>query len=83
GAQTSPIANFFVNGNSTDRGGVRVAATDADGDNKADLAVGSGEGSPSQVRVYLGKNFTGATEPTTVQSFDPFSTTLAGGVFVG
>ena len=39
---TSPVANFFVAGNSSDRGGVRVAAKDADGDLKGDLAVGSG-----------------------------------------
>src|SRR5262249_38991154 len=48
-AYTAPVANFFVAGNSSDRGGVRVAATDADGDNKSDLAVGSGEGSPAKV----------------------------------
>ncbi|MBN9523524.1 VCBS repeat-containing protein [bacterium] len=83
GAQAAPIANFFVAGNSSDRGGVRVAATDADGDNKAEVAVGSGEGVASRVRVYLGKNFTTASEPATFQDLDPFGATLPGGVFVG
>jgi hypothetical protein len=83
GAQAAPLLNFFVAGDSTDRGGVRVAATNADGDNKADLVVGSGEGLPSRVRVYLGKNISGSTEPATVQDIDPFGQTLAGGVFVG
>src|SRR4029077_12227812 len=58
GAQANPIANFFVAGNSSDRGGVRLAAKDADGDSKADVVAGSGEGSPANVRIYLGKNFT-------------------------
>ncbi len=83
GAQAAPVANFFVAGNSSDRGGVRVAATDADGDNKAELAVGSGEDVASRVRVYLGKNFTTAGEPATFQDLDPFGATLPGGVFVG
>jgi hypothetical protein len=82
-AQAAPLMNFFVAGNSSDRGGVRLAAVDADGDNKADVAVGSGEGLASRVRVYLGKNVTGTGEPATSQDLDPFGTTLAGGVFVG
>ena len=67
GAQASPISNFYVAGNAGDRGGVRLAATDADGDARADVAAGSGEGSPSKVRVYLGANFSGASEPGTFQ----------------
>ena len=82
-AIASPLSNFFVAGNASDRGGVRPAVVDADGDNKADVVVGSGEGSVSGVRVYLGKNFGGA-EPSTVQTLDPFgSAVLADGVFVG
>ena len=34
------------------RGGVRVAVKDVDGDGKADLVTGSGEGRPGAVRVY-------------------------------
>ncbi len=84
GAQAAPVANFFVAGNSSDRGGVRVAAVNADGDAKADVAAGSGEGSPSRVRVYLGRNFSGGGEPGTSQDLDPFGgAVLPGGVFVG
>jgi hypothetical protein len=84
GAQAAPVANFFVAGNSTDRGGVRVAAKDADGDTRADVAAGSGEGSPAAVRVYLGANFTGGGEPSTFQDLTVFGgSTLPGGVFVG
>jgi len=49
--QSAPVANFFVGGNSADRGGVRVAVKDADGDAKADVAVGSGEGSIAKARI--------------------------------
>ena len=76
------LSNFFVAGADSDRGGVRVAAVDADGDGRADVAVATGEGRPSRVRVYLGKNTT-AGEPTQFQDIDPFNATLAGGVFVG
>jgi uncharacterized delta-60 repeat protein/uncharacterized repeat protein (TIGR01451 family) len=84
GAQAAPVANFFVADNSTDRGGVRVATKNADGDAKADLVVGSGNGDPAGVRVYLGKDFTSSAEPTTFQDVPVFGgVTLAGGVFVG
>jgi hypothetical protein len=84
GAQATPIANFFVANNSTDRGGVRLATTDADGDNLADLVAGSGEGSPSRARVYLGLNITGPGEPATFQDLNLFGGgNLPGGVFVG
>jgi len=83
-AYDNPVANFFVAGNFTDRGGVRVASKDADGDRKAELAVGSGEGSQANVRAYLGKNFTTAAEPGTFQDIPVFGgSILAGGVFVG
>jgi uncharacterized delta-60 repeat protein len=82
GAYAGPVANFFF-GDDTNRGGVRVAAANIDGDNKADLVVGSGEGLPSQVRVYLGKDCTGSGEPSAAQNLDPFGQTLPGGVFVG
>jgi uncharacterized delta-60 repeat protein len=84
GAQASPVANFFVAGNDADRGGVRVAVKDADGDAKADLTVGSGEGSPANVRIYLGKDFTSAAEPIAFQDLAVFGgAALPGGVFVG
>ncbi|MBN9523163.1 hypothetical protein J0H58_32385 [bacterium] len=84
GAQATPVANFFVAGNAADRGGVRVGASDLDGDNKADVAAGSGEGSPARVRVYLGVNVVTAGEPATFQDLTPFGgAVLPGGVFVG
>jgi hypothetical protein len=84
GAYANPLASFFVAGDSVDRGGVRVAATSADGDNKADVAVGSGENVPSRVRTYLGANFIGTGEPAVFQDLNPFSSTvLLDGVFVG
>jgi uncharacterized delta-60 repeat protein len=82
-AHATPVSNFFVAGDSANRGGVRLAVVDADGDNKADLVAGSGEDVPSRVRVYLGKNITTTAEPATFQDLDPFGTTLPGGVFVG
>ena len=84
GAQSAPIANFFVAGNVNDRGGIRLAVKNADGDSTADLAVGSGEGSPARVRIYLGKNFTGGGEPGTFQDVSVFGgVPLTDGVFVG
>jgi hypothetical protein len=83
-AVAGPISNFFVNGTDTDRGGVRVAATDADRDPRADVAVATGEGQPALARVYLGRNITATGEPATFQDIDPFAgAVLADGVFVG
>jgi autotransporter-associated beta strand protein len=84
GAQAAPVANFFVAGDSNDRGGARVAAADIDGDGRADLAVGSGANRPAKVRVYPGKTFTGAGEPAGAIDLDPFGgAVLADGVYVG
>ena len=82
-AQAAPIANFFVAGNATDVGGVRVAAKDADGDHKADVAVGSGDNASSRVRVYLGNSIGGGGEPAVFQDLDPYTAVLANGIFVG
>lgn len=86
GAQLAPIANFFVAGDSTDRGGVRVATGDIDGDGLADVVVGSGQDTAARVRVYLGKNFsaTSTSEPSTFQDISVFGgAVLADGVYVG
>ncbi len=83
GAQAAPVANFFVGGDLSDRGGARVAVTNTDGDGMADLAVGSGAGRPAKVKVYLGKDVTGPGEPTSTD-LDPFGgAVLADGVYVG
>jgi hypothetical protein len=83
-AQAAPVANFFVAGNSADRGGVRVAVDDADCDGRADVLAGSGEGLAARVRSYLGVNFTTAAEPATFQDLTVLGgVVLAGGVYVG
>jgi hypothetical protein len=84
GAQASPVANFFVAGDPNDRGGARVAVTNADGDGKVDVAVGSGAGRPARVRLYLGKDFTTGDEPAVFQDLDVLGgAVLADGVYVG
>src|SRR5947207_13559283 len=70
GFGATPIANFAVGGQDP-AALVAVATVNADGDGRADLAVGSGAGRPSLVKVYLGKDLSGATEPAST-SFDPF-----------
>ncbi|MBX9628727.1 MAG: VCBS repeat-containing protein [Gemmataceae bacterium] len=84
GAFANPLVNFFVAGNSSDRGGVRVSILDVDGDRRADIAAGSGEGSPARVRVYRGATLAGNAEPANFQDLAPFGgETLADGVYVG
>ncbi|HVK11234.1 MAG TPA: hypothetical protein VM597_20865, partial [Gemmataceae bacterium] len=76
-------ANFFA-GDSDLRGGVRLALRDADGDGRADLLTGSGEGEASRVRVYQSANMLANASPTPDQELDPFGgEVLTGGVFVG
>jgi hypothetical protein len=83
-AQASPLSNFFVGGDASDRGGVTVATTTQSGDTRATVAVGSGQGSAGRVRVYRGADFTSAAEPTAFQDVSVFGgAALPGGVFVG
>ncbi|HEX4609135.1 MAG TPA: FG-GAP-like repeat-containing protein, partial [Urbifossiella sp.] len=83
-ALAAPLADFFVKGDTTSRGGVRVATKDVDGDGKADVIVGSGEDVPSYVRVYSGSTLNGSGEPAPLQTLDPFGgVVLSEGVFVG
>jgi uncharacterized delta-60 repeat protein len=76
------LVNFF-SGETTSRGGARVSLNDVDGDGQADLAVGSGTGDPTRIRMFNATNLLGNSSPTPNQDFDPFSTTTATGVFVG
>jgi uncharacterized delta-60 repeat protein len=77
------LADFFAE-DAALRGGVRLAMRDADGDGRADLIAGSGDGEPSRVRVYLSANLLANAIPTPDQELDPFSgAVLANGVFVG
>jgi hypothetical protein len=77
--QQVQLANFFA-GDPNNRAGVRVAATDLDGDNRADLLAGSG--SDGRATAYLGKNVPADGTPSAFRDFEPFPG-LAGGVFVG
>ena len=74
-------ANFF-GGDPNNRGGVRVAVKDLDGDAKADLVVGSGTGAGSRVTGYHGKDIGPSGTPPAAADFDAFPG-FAGGVFVG
>ena len=82
GAGAGVLAAFAASGFSP-AALVSLAAKDADGDARADLAVGSGAGQPSRVRVYLGRSFTPSGEPAATD-LDPFAgAVLTNGVFVG
>jgi uncharacterized delta-60 repeat protein len=81
GFGATPLANFTVSGQSPSAL-VSLAAVNADGDSRADVAVGSGAGQPSLVKVYLGRNLTRSAEPNST-SLDPFGTITLNGVFVG
>ncbi len=74
------LANFF-GGDPNSRGGIRMGVKDLDGDTRADLVVGAGEGAGSRVTAYLGKNISVGTPPSQLD-FDAFSG-FSGGVFVG
>jgi hypothetical protein len=82
GGQQVALANFF-GGDSSNRGGVHVAVKNLDGDNKADLIVGGGEGAAPLVTAYLGKNIGTSGTPPSQFSFDAFDPSFTGGVFVG
>jgi hypothetical protein len=81
GNQYVPVANFF-GGNPDNRGGIRLAVKDLDGDARADLVVGPGPGAGGRVTAYYGKAIAPAGTPAAAFDFDA----LAGatdGVFVG
>jgi uncharacterized delta-60 repeat protein len=75
-----PVADFFSD-DPTLRGGAHLAVNDIDGNFNADLVVGSGARVAAKLQVYLGSFLSPLGDPD--QTFDPFSRTLPGGVFVG
>jgi hypothetical protein len=79
-AINAPIANFFA-GDPNNRGGVRVAVKNLDGDQYADVLTGAGQGGGSGIAAYLGKNLAvnTATEDLNFDAFPGYT----GGVFVG
>ena len=79
--QPATLANFFA-GDPNQRGGVRVAAKDLDGDRLADLVVSPGPGGSGTATAYAGKSVTpGGTPPTLFRYDDPMMG--ASGAFVG
>jgi uncharacterized delta-60 repeat protein len=80
-ASPKVLGNFFA-GDVDNRGGIRLAAKDLDGDNRADLVVGDGTGAGSRVTGYLGSNITAASTPPEAFAFDAFPG-VNDGVFVG
>jgi hypothetical protein len=81
GLGATPLANFAVGGQSP-AALVSLAVIDADGIGRADLAVGSGAGQHSAMKVYSGESLSGATEPAST-TLDPFDAVTPSGVFVG
>lgn len=79
----APLANFFVGNNTADRGGVRVAVKNVDGDNRLEIVTGSGEDTQSKIRVYRGTSITNTGEPRVFQDIDPFGGVLPDGIYVG
>jgi hypothetical protein len=81
-AQASPVANFFAGGDANSRGGIRLTTANIDGDNRADLILGSGDGQTPLVRTYLGKTIASANgvEPPVTQAFNPFSPRANGAI---
>ena len=63
--------------------GVRLVAKDVDGDARADLLTGAGEGDPPVITTYLGLTITPAGTPPVFRTFTVFDPSTLGGVFVG
>lgn len=75
---SNALADFFA-GPATDTEGIRVAVTDIDGDDFADVLTGAGPGPGAGVYGFFGSQLTTGNAAGFV--FDPFDS--PGGVFVG
>ena len=75
GTNLAVVQSFFAY-DPTFTGGVYVAAGDVDGDGRADVVTGAGEGGAAHVKVFSGA--TGAT----IRSFQAFDASFRGGVRV-
>ncbi len=83
-ARASSLANFFAS-NSAARGGVRLAAKDANGDGVADLIVGSGEGEVARVSVFTSSALKSSHASPASDDISEFANgqSIPLGVFVG
>jgi len=75
------LADFFA-GDSSRRGGIRVAGRDLDLDGRGDIITGSGRGDGSTVNVFFAKSFETAAQPNPAFGLEAFPT-LEAGVYVG
>lgn len=80
GNELIPRANYFA-GDDSNRGGVRLAMRDIDGDGSPDLIAGAGIGAGSRVYVYRSSTLING-QTTSFREFDAFPG-FSGGVFVG
>ena len=72
GVTLQPILNFFAF-DSGQRGGVRVASGDFDGDGRADIVTTTGVGVATLVRVY-------SSAGALIKEFAPYNSSFTGGV---
>jgi hypothetical protein len=79
GDNATVIANFFA-GNVNNRGGVKVAAKNLDGDKFIDVVTGGGKGDRAVATAYRGSDLV-ANSPAPLYEFDLDGT--LNGVFVG
>lgn len=71
----------FISGDGNSRGGVRVAIANLDGDNRADVLTGGGDGQPARVIAYAGISALGTTSPPSLLDEVIFGS--MDGVYVG
>jgi hypothetical protein len=83
GVDLTILQNYFPYSPIFD-GGVRVSfISDTDGDGIGEIAVAPGPGGGPDVRIFDGGQLPQGTTPTQLDEFFAYSTTFAGGVFVG
>jgi hypothetical protein len=73
------VASFF-GGDTGNRGGIRVAVTDFDGDSRADIVTGEATG--PRLNVYLAADLAGTGRPLDALELMPFSAPM-NGIYVG
>lgn len=74
-ANGTRLHDFFAF-DSSQRGGIRVAAADFNGDGHADLVATAGRGTQTRVRVFDGRT------RDTIHDFVPYDVRFTGGVFI-